>query len=407
MLDIPLLTPLGGVSSLVADLNFASGQYVGGAITNLTSVTRASPATTYAMNSSGLLVPFAANVARVTNLGLLVENISQNILFPSNSPTTWTAVVTCSNSQNIADPAGTANSGWTVTQTGANGTDSRDQNNITVANDSASYCVYAFVKKQASAPAAYPVVQAAFSGGTTKQSGIVIDVVNGAATALNVSAGNVIVTSAGSYWLVSFTISNNGTGNATLTYSWYPAWNVAYSTTKSTVSGGSNGFAFGGVEPGVTVPSSYIPTVSAAVSRNADIVTLAGIADALIATGSFSLVANLSGSPSTNPGVLKDNSNADILSFNGTSSQNGIKAVIGAQTLTGSLGSGTIGAPVNFGFSVGSGSASLVGNKGTLVSGAATWSGSSPFTLLSGYNGFMTRLRLWHKVGDSVLANFT
>ena len=47
---------------------------------DLVAVSRAGPALTYAPNSAGLLVGFAPNAARITDLGLLVEESRTNII---------------------------------------------------------------------------------------------------------------------------------------------------------------------------------------------------------------------------------------------------------------------------------------------------------------------------------------
>src|SRR5215467_10750232 len=61
------------------DLNFATGQYFGvsGAPTSFLTTVRAAPPA-YAVDSSGNWTSFGANVPRITNLGLLVEESRTN-----------------------------------------------------------------------------------------------------------------------------------------------------------------------------------------------------------------------------------------------------------------------------------------------------------------------------------------
>jgi hypothetical protein len=53
-------------------------------LSNFISCSRAAPATSYAKTSAGKLVSFAANAPRITDLGLLVEPSSTNLLLQSN-----------------------------------------------------------------------------------------------------------------------------------------------------------------------------------------------------------------------------------------------------------------------------------------------------------------------------------
>lgn len=84
-------------------LNFTSGQYRFGPGSAASSsfaglpgltVTRGSPATTYAETVAGVLVPFSANQARITNKGLLIEEARTNLFLNSFAPVTQNVTIT-------------------------------------------------------------------------------------------------------------------------------------------------------------------------------------------------------------------------------------------------------------------------------------------------------------------------
>lgn len=279
---------------------------------SLISVTRAQTVNSYAVTKSGLLVPFAANTPRITDQGFLKEPASTNILTQSNVVSAWTPV-TSSASQNIIDPTGLVNSGWTITQTGANGSFSRYQRNIAIANDGTTYTASGFVLKQTLGTVnGYPSLNVALSGGTAVNAGVVIDVVNGA---VQTNGGTGLVTStivsSGNFWFVSVTFANNSSGNTTLSYQFYPAWNSVYSGSFATLLNGASGFAFGQVEVG-TAATTYIPTAAASVTRNADVVAVTGALATLLARNTGSLGIATTKSFNGIAGTLID-SNGSIL----------------------------------------------------------------------------------------------
>jgi hypothetical protein len=72
----------GALAGASLDMNFGGGAYLGAAPANL-SVNRAS--TGYAKTLTGLLLPFGNNVARITDLGLLIEEGRTNIFLQSQT----------------------------------------------------------------------------------------------------------------------------------------------------------------------------------------------------------------------------------------------------------------------------------------------------------------------------------
>lgn len=108
-------------------LDFANNQaWAGGATVtpaSLLTCARASPQDDYAVNAAGLLLPFAANVPRITSKGLLSELSRTNVCLWSRDLTNaaWVAVnTTVLKDQTGAD--GAANSGCSLTATLALGT---------------------------------------------------------------------------------------------------------------------------------------------------------------------------------------------------------------------------------------------------------------------------------------------
>jgi len=379
-----------------ADLDFQNGQYYGGQLASLLTCSRAS--TGYAKNSGGLLISFANDALRITDLGLLMEESRTNALAWSNNPPNWSIPqVGCSAAQNVVGPTGTANEAWTITQTGANASDSRYQNNAAVTSSSNTYRISCFVKKQASV-AAYPALKALFTGGTQVDTGIVIDVVNGAATALNGSATNISVEDYGSFWRASFSVADNATGNTLLAYSFYPAWNASYSITKNTVSGAANVFAFGQRELGAFT-TSYIPTTSSSASRSADVINVAGSLASLLANSSSgSAYGSAAGLPTTRTGnaAILSSSPALPLFINATGTGkaatfNGTNSITLANANTWSAGAKAVLGWDGSGRSIVSTGNSLLSDANTIGLGASVSLASGGNAL----NGYLRRLAVW------------
>lgn len=112
------------LSGASTDLDFADSIYYdgsGGTLSSMISTTRAS--TGYAQTAGGILIPFASNVPRITDQGLLVEEARTNVVLWNRDLTNaaWTkSNVTAALDQTGAD--GTANSASSLTSTAGNGT---------------------------------------------------------------------------------------------------------------------------------------------------------------------------------------------------------------------------------------------------------------------------------------------
>ena len=311
-------------------LDFVNASYSGATLASMLSISRASSG--YAMNAAGLLVPFSANTLRIASgNGLLIEDPQTNIAIQSNAFPSWATVTGISGAQNIADPAGVANNGWTLTQTGINGAFDEISQFIPILNDSLSYTTSFFIKKQVSV-AAYPQINTHLTGGTPDlNSGVVVDPINGVVLVADyTTTKNASIVDAGNYWLVSYTSPNNSTGNTFLTIRVVPAWNSAYSISESTVNGGTAGISFLQIVKN-TFPGSYIPTTSGSATRNLDAITITGALLAALQNPTGTIVFTTMGLPGSQLGTL--------LGFNGAvaglqiAADNTVKTVWGGGSL--------------------------------------------------------------------------
>ena len=248
------------------DLTLAKG-------TGAATFTRATTATT--VNSAGLIVSVASGTPRSyydpTTLGYrgyLAEGARTNLCLQSNAfTTTWTNSVGLAATQNQTGPDG-ATSAWTMTGTG---TQTNDQA-ITLTATTHTASIY--VKKTTGATG-FPVLECFASPLTAL---CTIDTNNGIATVWTAKTGGwTIVTSsatcvsAGNFWRVSLTFLATA---ASWTFRWYPC-----TTTNATQSTGSflgatgTSVCYGAQLEAGSFASSYIPTTTASVTRNADVLT--------------------------------------------------------------------------------------------------------------------------------------
>lgn len=119
--EVGVNRPLWPLANSVVDLDFANARYYGGTLANMLSTTRASVG--YARTTAGLLLPFAVNVPRLTDLGLLIEEARTNVVLWCRDLTNaaWTkSNITAALNQVGAD--GSASSATSLTATAGNGT---------------------------------------------------------------------------------------------------------------------------------------------------------------------------------------------------------------------------------------------------------------------------------------------
>jgi len=236
--------------------------------------TRATTATT--VNSAGLIVSVASGVPRsyydpttLAYMGYLAEGLRTNLCLQSNSfTTTWTNSGGLAATQNQTGPDG-ATSAWTMTGTGAQ---SQTQS-ITLT--AATYTYSRFVKKTVGATQ-FPVIRVSASPLTALAT---IDTNNGVATVWTSQVGGwTIVTSSATcksfnadYWRVELTFL--ATAAAWLA-EWWPLANVTATQSSGTLGGGTGtSVCYGAQLEAGAFASSYIPTTTASVPRNADVLT--------------------------------------------------------------------------------------------------------------------------------------
>jgi hypothetical protein len=237
------------------------------------------------VNSSGYIETVNANLPRfdfspvTVGLcqGLLIEESRANALSYSNAFTTapWQTLNTVSAAQNATGPDGVANSAWTLSDNDAVNTGSYYRA-VVVANDSTTYTASWFIKKTTSA-ATFPAVILNILGGTTGVLGTyVINTNTGVATSSGASVTtSCVVRDFGQFWRVSVTAPNNSTGNTVLYHQLSPAVNTNGGSTIVPSTTGSAVFYGAQLETGAFA-TSYIPTTSTSLTRNADVVSMTG-----------------------------------------------------------------------------------------------------------------------------------
>jgi hypothetical protein len=209
--------------------------------------------------------------------GLLIEESRANALSYSNAFTTapWQTLNTVSAAQNVTGPDGVANSAWTLSDNDAVNTGSYYRA-VIVANDSTTYTASWFIKKTTGA-ATFPAVILNILGGATGVLGTyVINTNTGVATSSGASVTtSCVVRDFGQFWRVSITAPNNSTGNTVLYHQLSPAVNTNGGSTIVPSTTGSAVFYGVQLETGAFA-TSYIPTTTTSLTRNADAVSMTG-----------------------------------------------------------------------------------------------------------------------------------
>lgn len=268
-----------GVSPLV-DLNFRQGAYKVGqtrssaftaaALPGLT-ITRASVG--YAETASGLLVPFASGEARITDKGLLVEEQRTNLLLRSQEfdNAAWTKVGGTIAANAAVAPDGSTTADALIEGTGTVGPTVYQA--VTVAN-ATPYTGSCFVKRGAGSRNFSLRMEAP----TAKIAVFDFDAVS--VVSVTAGATATITALAGGWFRVSITTTSTSAGTA------YLQPQMISGTTYATYTGdGASSFYLWGaqLEAG-SFTSSDIPTTTAAVTRESDVVVVTGIAGLLTGT---------------------------------------------------------------------------------------------------------------------------
>jgi hypothetical protein len=246
----------------IVALDFASGRYrvgAGGASTpDLASlpgltVSRASPAISYAETAAGGLAPFAANVARITDRGLLAEEGRTNLITNSQAFGAWTLSGGAAiSSDAVAAPDAT------LTADTWNGSGGLESNQATVAASSA-YASSIYFK--AGTATSFDVTlqnRPAFAQTVTVR----VNAATGATSNLAGNSASVAVDTLANGW---FRLRPTGST---------PGGATGHVMILNTCDGTLH--LWGAQMEAGAFATSYIPTTSVAVTRSADDIGLAG-----------------------------------------------------------------------------------------------------------------------------------
>lgn len=293
------------------DFDFVNGQYFGALPSDLV-VSRASDALT--LTPGGIYTNFAADTARITGNGLMVEEARTNLLLNSSTfETSWVAGASGDAARTAAagvSPSG-ANDAVLLSDSDAANTTGRRQS-LVITSSSNAYTASVFLKAGTSSVAS---VRLSLGGGTALNAEGVIDLTNGNTQWRTANVGTTLSSLAiGNGWYrISLTITDNSTGNTSLIMEVRPAFATTYSPTLDVAATGTV-LAWGANISQTTFSLSPIISGASATPRPADVVYLpiSGIGteytvyaetDSLPVTGTSRAIWQMSSS-----GSVEDNS---------------------------------------------------------------------------------------------------
>lgn len=192
----------------------------------------------YYFDSNNVLQYTGDNVAAFEALGLRIERQATNLLAAADyrNLITWsfdTTDATVTRDQTGID--GVANTACLLTDASGTGFANK-QITATVANDSVSYNVVTYIKKD-SDTTRFPALRLSFTGGTQVHQQSMINTSTGAITTYSASSGSHYVDSVGDWWRVTQILSNNSTGNTTIRLNFYPAAGTVFGTAAAAAQG--------------------------------------------------------------------------------------------------------------------------------------------------------------------------
>jgi hypothetical protein len=312
--------------------------------------TRATTATT--ILSNGLIGSVASGTARScyspagVYLGYLAEEARTNLLLQSNSFTiTWGNFGGAfTPTQDTVGPDGTV-SAWTFTDADVATFVGKTQT-ITVPADSSAYTYSVYVKQSATNPTVG--INCSINGGTSVVVNSRVNVATG--VSFNGNLVQTLNTPSGVWYRIINTITNNGTaGNTSLTISIFPATCAQGTSSDNVAITGSNVFWGAQLELG-TFATSYIPTTTVAVTRNADSLSYPVAGNFSDTAGTVYIAVNVQGHNSTGSNGLIGSGGSGLLysqavasqitTFDGTSSSAVSGLVVGVSGRIGATWSG-------------------------------------------------------------------
>ncbi len=202
---------------------------------------------------------------------LLTERAATNVCLQTEDFTaTWTnatGITVTANDAVAPDGATTADE---LDESDAANLDQMFQN-VTVADDSTSWCFSVFIKKTTGAVTFYPAIQLGLTGGTGIVVQVVIDTTNGTiANGTTAPDASGIEDYSTDWWRVWLAQANNGTGNVTAQPLIAPAWNTTGSGSEEVAAVGAI-HAWGTQLENTSRPTSYIPVGTSPISETRNI----------------------------------------------------------------------------------------------------------------------------------------
>jgi hypothetical protein len=202
-------------------------------------------------------------------VGVICEGQRQNLCLQSaDLTTTWSLQNPGTRTNNVTGPDGTANGACTVTDNQA-ATYTSLRQSFVVANDSLPHVASIHILRTTSATT-FPGMSISLTGGATIYASLALNTNTGTATARTGEVPtNIWVERDGDFWRVSWSATNNTSGNTTLTLDYYPAVNGDASATWVAATTGSAVFAEPDLEK-AAFPSRHIKTTTTPLTRTAD-----------------------------------------------------------------------------------------------------------------------------------------
>lgn len=352
-----------GIDGTLA-VDFDASRYAGG--TTLTGST----GETWTLQGSAVIHP-----TNYPNLGYLAEAAATNLCLQSNAfTTTWTAAGTPAATQNVVGPDG-ATSAWTLTDNDGAGAEAVYQQ-ITLT--AAAYTFSIFVQKTTGAQASYPVVATYAAGSSTEMALCTIDTSNGVATdwtaytGFTMAAGRSVRTTSynDDFWRVELTKTGTAEPHR---FDIYPAatTNATQSTgTLDAAAQGSAAFYGAQVELG-SAATSYIPTTTVAVTRNADVLTYPSAGNISGTVGSaYAEIGTLWSSPGGQRNALGFSASIDGLINHSGSIATGLRAYDNTNSVEQASNPTMFNSQVKYATAWGGSSMKITGNGSAVTSGS-------------------------------------
>lgn len=389
------------------DNYFSQGLNFGGGVSSNYSVTRAQTVNSFASTADGLLVPFAANTPRITNLGWLVEPSRTNSIVQSQAldNASWSKNNTTVTADTTVAPDGTTTAD-TIKEGAVTGPHGVFQQLTAGAGVNITYSAYV---SPSTRTAAYINVQ---DTSITIWATAVFDLTASAATgvasqtATGGGGGTIVSTSytkvANGFYRLSMTCSVTHTNP-------FIQFAIATQPTANSFVANTGEISYAGnitdniiqwgaqAEISQTSASSYIPTTTVAVARNADNISLTGLAATLLASVQGSLIIWSTQGLAANAGTLLDSNGTVML---GETAGNNLTTAITAGLTT--VNTGTWTGIVGSGLAWNASGRTLILNNGTAATDAQATTPATTFHLgsTSGssafFSGYIRRVAIFN-----------